>query len=106
MPLARLSIKSATSLAKGAVSVAKSPSGPWWVVRVNRSAAKVVFTGEWSKPAAKEKMRERRIFLALVAIGVDEALAERLAVASGVDRRDWRSVVAAHVERWELTGGR
>lgn len=106
MPLARLSIKSALSLAQSAVTIWPSPSGPWWVVRVNHGASKAVFTGEWTKAEAKVARRKQRIMLALLSLEFDEALASRLAAAAvaGHDTRDWRKVVAAHVERRELTG--
>ena len=106
MPLARLSIKSALQMAQSSVTVRPSPSGPWWVVRVDHNPTKAVFSGEWSKPAAQAKKRERRIFLALLLLEFDAAAADRLAVAANDDSRDWRKIVAACAERRELAGGR
>lgn len=103
MPLARLSIKSALSLAQGSVTIRPSPSGPWWVVSVKHSARKTVLTGEWSKADAQRKKRERRIFVALLLLGFDEGLADKLARAANDDGRDWRQLVSVHVERRELS---
>jgi hypothetical protein len=104
MPLSRLTIKAATQMALAQVDIEPSSTGRWWVVRCRHHGRKEVLTGEWTKAAAQAKKRERRIFLALLLLAFDEAVADRLARAANDDARDWRKVVAAHVERRHLCG--
>src|SRR5450631_73304 len=103
MPLARLSIKSATSLAQSCVSLHFKAGA--WIVRTRRQAS-VEASEPLPRAAAKARRREQRVLLALLVLEFDEATAGRLAAASGADRRDWRMVVSAHVERRDLSGVR
>jgi hypothetical protein len=103
MPFERLSIKSALQLAQGCVSL-HHQRGDFWVVRTRygTGADAVTQTGPLVRWAAREARRERRIFVALRALGLEASVALGLSVKAKRDKRDWRKLVALYVEQYDL----
>lgn len=105
MPLARLSIKSATIIAQQSVTLrrARRASDLWLVITKFRGEETISIP--MPRVTAKVARRERRVFLALMLLDIDRtAAAVVAAVASAADKRDWRRVVAGIVERFLLCG--
>lgn len=102
MPLARLSIKAALRVAANAVIIQRHINGTTWIVTTHYNDHKTESRGEWTRAEAKIRRRHRRIFVALVALGMDETLAMKVSVSSS-DTGDWRTVVRQNLERYLLT---
>lgn len=94
--LSRLSIRSAVVIARNSVTVVRRRGG--WLVRTRVGADcfpdVVVPTAEML--AAR---RERRVFAALVAMGVDDALASALSWRSRTDEGLWEALVAEYAKK-------
>lgn len=104
MPLARLSIKSALRIARQDVLAVRLRSGSW-VVRT-RYGGDAVQSGPVPKAGVRALRRERRIFVALAALGVDAALAAAFSVNARTDGRAWDKVVRSFVEQQALCSPR
>lgn len=108
MPLNRLSIKSALILAQGAVSLHRLRGvADLWFTRTRYGAgAEGAVAQSPAEPrlGAKGTRKERRVFVALQALGLEPVLAMGLAVKAKSDSRDWRKLVALYVEQNDLGG--
>lgn len=106
MPLARLSIKGAIASARLAVVIAKAPRGQR-VVRWSSEAGELVSSPPMSPAKARVFCRDRRIFHALVALGIDQRAADAVASRANVgDATSWMRIVSREMERRDLTNGR
>lgn len=90
--LSRLSIRSAITIARNSVTVVRQRRvGLWWV----RTRIGADCFPDMAVPTAMVRgaRRERRIFAALVVLGVDDVLATTLSMQSRTDGRRWEEVV-------------
>lgn len=102
MPLSRLSIKSAVKLARDGITIRPVRGSTRMRVLRLYDRGGVVETEPMVAPAARIRLREARIFAALVALGVEHDDARAAAEKGHDDDRDWPLVVAEHMERLAL----
>lgn len=104
MPLARLSMRSALNVAQHAVSLHRQRGvASLWTVKTRYPAGTVSNSPAFPRLRAKNVRRERRIFVALCAIGIAESVAAQLATKGGAETMDWRKLVARYTEQYQLT---
>jgi len=95
--LSHLSIRSAIVIARNSVTAVRQRRGGLWLVRT-RIGADCFSDVVVPKAMARATRRERRIFAALVAFGVDDVLASTLSVRSRTDGRRWEEIVSEYVK--------
>jgi hypothetical protein len=94
--LSHLSIRSAIVIARNSVTAVRQRGGLWLVrTRIGADCFSDVVV---PKAMARATRRERRIFAALVALGVDDVLASTLSVRSRTDGRRWEEIVSEYVK--------
>lgn len=107
MPLARLSIKSALQVARGSVSLhrLRGVADLWFVrTRYGHGVEAAVSQSEaMPRAAARAARRECRVMVALLAIGLEPAVALGLAVKAKDHKSDWRKLVARYAEQHDLS---
>lgn len=104
MPLARLSIKSATKFARDACWM-RCVGGTRYVVR-RRDGRRVNQSRRMTLAQARERLRVDRIFVSLVQLGVPSTEALPVARLAAVTDRDWASIVGDVMERREVVRAR
>ncbi len=95
--LSSLSIRSAIVVARSSVIAVRQRRGDLWLVRT-RIGIDCFPDVVVPKAMVRATRREKRIFAALVALGMDDMLAAAISVLSRTDGRKWEAVVREYAK--------
>lgn len=102
MPLARISIKTALHLARGAVIMRRSLARPKHRARYSVKHSGRLIKAKLKYVRARELVRVERIRAALAYLEIEADEANAVALKARGNDRQWASIVSEHMERRSL----